>query len=155
MSFREESILLSRVGDTEKILLLTVSGSLNQAAALNLRRMVTDHLLESGTPDFEATLEATNEVLLGLLIDGKEGRLLERYERFVEVSVLRPDDDLVEIVRDLFLVNGPARGLNFHHRDARSIEIRRAEIVTPTRTLLRARLNFDPEHLSTEAQALS
>ncbi|HXU32593.1 MAG TPA: hypothetical protein VN851_18655, partial [Thermoanaerobaculia bacterium] len=49
--------------------------------------------------------------------------------------------------RDLFLADGPARGLNLHHRDAKPIEIRRAEIVTPTRSLLWARLNFDPEHL--------
>ncbi|MEP7012146.1 MAG: hypothetical protein ABJC13_17630 [Acidobacteriota bacterium] len=146
-NFREETLLLSRVGDTENALVLTVSASLNQAAALSLRRSVTEQVQVSGKTEIGPTLEATNEVLLGLLLDLKAGEVLDRYERFEEVSVVKPDGDLTELVRDLFLANGPARGVNLHHRDVKSIEIRRAEIVTPTRSFLWARLNFDPEHL--------
>ncbi|HEV7671886.1 MAG TPA: hypothetical protein VGS22_25470 [Thermoanaerobaculia bacterium] len=147
LSFREETVLLSRVGDTQTVLLSTVSASLNQAASLNLRRTVTERIFASGRPEISSVLEATNEALLGLLIDLADGKILDKYERYANISALGVDDHLIEIVRALFVANAPARGVYLHNRDGEPIEIRRAEIVTSTRSFLWARLNFDPEHL--------
>jgi hypothetical protein len=147
LSFAEETLLVSRLSDGERALLLTVSGSLNQGFSNSLRRSLVERIGASPQTDLWPVLDSTKEVLLGALVDLKEGLVLDRYERASGVSVLALDAALVEAVRALFTADGPHRGLALRRRDGQPIEIRRAELATATRSLHWARIRFDPEHL--------
>jgi hypothetical protein len=150
LSFAHETLLISRLDDGEKALLLTVSASLNQGFANNLRRSVSAQIDADGTAPampIGPLLESTNEVLLGVLLDLRAGTVIERYDRNQGTSVLAVDDGLIESVRALFSKDGSPRGLRLRHRNGQPIEIRRAELAMPQRSLHWARIRFDPEHL--------
>jgi hypothetical protein len=146
LSFAEESLLVSRLDDGEKALLLTVSASLNQGFANNLRRSVTAQIGASDKVEIGPVLDSTNEVLLGVLFDLRTGAVLDTYERNRGVSALAVDSDLAEVLRALFTADGPHRGLHLRRRDGRQIDIRRAELVFPARSFHWSRIRFDPEH---------
>ena len=147
LSLAEETLLASRVGDGDRVLLLTVSPNLNQGTSNNLRRQACAKLAGDGPPAIGPLLGGTNDVLQGALIDARSGALIDRYERHEGVSALAVDDNLVEVVQSLFLGDGPVCALDLRHRDGRPLEVRRADLVTPARSLHWARIRFDPEHL--------
>jgi hypothetical protein len=146
LSYPEETLLVSRL-EGDRALLLSVSSNLNQGFSNTLRRAAAERVAASPVAEIGSALAGNNEVLLGVLIDLRQGIVIDRYERIAGVSVLAVDDDLVQVMQALFTADGPARGLRLHHRDGRPIDIRRAELVTPSRSLHWARIRFDPDHL--------
>lgn len=147
LSFAEETLLASRVGDGDRVLLLSVSPNLNQGTSNNLRRAASARLADDRQATLAPLLEGTTDVLQGLLLDARSGAVLDRYQRYEGASVLVVDGAAIEVVRALFATDGPVRALALRHRDDRALEIERAELVTPARSLHWARLRFDPEHM--------
>ncbi len=147
LSFAQETLLISRLGQGDRALIATVSPNLNQASAVNLRRAASNRIDNGARGEIGPVLEATNEVLMGALLDLSTGTVVSRYERFQGVSVLQLDGDLIAAAQAILSAGGPVRGLRLRHRDGRAIEIRRAELTAAQRSLHFARLRFDPEHL--------
>jgi hypothetical protein len=147
LSMREETLLVSRLGDSGLALLLAVPPNLNQGTASSLRRAVADEIAGNGSRQIGSLLDTSNDVLQGVLLNLPSGKVIDRYERFPGASVLALDGDLIAVMRSLFTADGSALGLRLRHRDGRPLEIRRAEVVTAARSLHWARLRFDPEHL--------
>jgi hypothetical protein len=147
LSMREETLLASRLGDSGLALLLAVPPNLNQGTSNSLRRSLSEAIAGSDRREIGSLLEGNNDVLQGVLLNLGAAKVLDRYERFAGASVLALDGDLIAVMRSLFTTDGPVLGLRLRHRDGRALEIRRAELVTATRSLHFARLRFDPEHL--------
>jgi hypothetical protein len=147
LSCAEETLLVSRLADGERVLLLTVSPNLNQGTSNNLRRALTERLDADPKIDLGKLVDESSEVLLGVLLDLRQGTVLAQYERYLGVSVLAIDAGLVGAMRALFSAGGAPAGLRLCQRNGQALEIRRAELVTATRSLHWARIRFDPEHL--------
>jgi hypothetical protein len=144
LAMREETVLASRL-EGGRALLLAVPPNLNQGNANALLHSISR--VVSDRSDLQAVFDNNNDVLLGLLLNLRDSKVIDRFERFSGASVLALDSDLLEVVRALFTADGPLLGLHLRHRDGHPLVVQRAEIMTSGRSWHWARLKFDPEHL--------
>lgn len=147
LSFREETVLIGRLSGGQRLLLLTVPVSLNQGASLATLHGSITQVDRAPAGSLRTILDDMNDVLAGALVDVRSGEIVERYDRFQGASVLAMDEGLVQVLLSLFGAEARPTGLRFRYTDGDPVTIRRAEMVTASRSLHWSRVPFDPEHI--------
>lgn len=147
LSFREEAILIQKLGDSGRTLAITVSSRLNLGACSTLIDVATRQVLDKTGDKLTAVLEKHNDVLAGVLVENESGEILDRYGRYGEPSQVVLDGEFGASIKALVKPEGAPLRLALRYRNGESIEIRSAEIATERESLYWSRVPFDPEHL--------
>jgi hypothetical protein len=153
--FREETLLVGRLGG-DRVLLLTAAAALNQGACATLIRSHAEKL-RNGSATLADVIEPQGDLSTAAIVDLRTATVVERRERDPDASVLTMDSALARTLAALLKDPTQRLGLRLSYMSGEPIEVRRVELVAPGHIVHWARLPFDPEHLlmlSTDSTAL-
>jgi hypothetical protein len=149
LALQGEKVLMQWLVRGRTVLVVMVADALNIGAAQSQMLRASTAVSIGRGQSLLISLQPIGEVLAAAVVDTERRAVIDTYRRYDDTSVIELDDQLANIVCELFSADGHAPALHLHSRQGEPLQIKRAQLTGETRTQFWARMSFDPEHLLT------